>query len=115
LNLPVTGSGKIDKATGPKPANLASACFSSRVAGRCSCSTVFKARMAARMSRAFAFSPLAMAGGKNAGDCGDSGRDKLGAGHDVISFSMRERPRYWGLTAREGISTSRERSVIASG
>jgi hypothetical protein len=60
LYLPVTGSGKIERATGPKPLKRASACFSSEVAGRCSFSTAFRVRMAARMSRAFAFSPLAM-------------------------------------------------------
>ena len=52
--------GKIDRATGPKPAKRASVCFSSGVAGRCSCSMALSVRMAARMSRALAFSPLAM-------------------------------------------------------
>jgi hypothetical protein len=60
LYLPVTGSGKIESATGPKPQKRASVCFSSEVAGRCSFSTSFNVRMAVRMSRAFAFSPLAM-------------------------------------------------------
>jgi len=50
----------MDSATGPKPANLASVCFSSDVAGRCSPSMVLSVRMAVRMSRALAFSPLAM-------------------------------------------------------
>ena len=59
LYLPVTGLGKIDRATGPKPVKRVSVCFSSTVAGRCSFSTACKVRMAAMMSRAFPFSPLA--------------------------------------------------------
>ena len=62
----MTGSGKIERATGPKPAKRASVCFSSGVAGRCSCSMVFSVRMAAMMSRALAFSPLAMETGEAA-------------------------------------------------
>ena len=61
LQRPVTGSGNIDSATGPNPAKRASVCFSSCVAGRCSSSMVFSVRMAAMMSRALPFSPLAMA------------------------------------------------------
>lgn len=60
LKRPLTGSGNIDRATGPKPAKRASPCFSSAVAARCSCSMALSVRMAARMSRAFVFSPLAM-------------------------------------------------------
>jgi hypothetical protein len=60
LYLPVTGSGKMERATGPKPENRASVCFSSFVAGRESFSTAFSVRMAAMMSRALVFSPLAM-------------------------------------------------------
>ena len=66
-------------------------------------------RMAARMSRALAFSPLAIAaaggGVLTVGKC----RAQLGGWHDVIS-SLRFRPRHRGLTARRGISPSRERS-----
>ena len=60
LYLPLTGSGKIERATGPKPAKRASTCFSWEVASRCSCSMAFSVRMAATMSRAFPFSPLAI-------------------------------------------------------
>ena len=60
LKRPVTGSGKIDRATGPKPAKRASVCRSSGVARRFSCSMRLSVRMAARMSRALAFSPLAI-------------------------------------------------------
>ena len=35
LYLPLTGSGKMDRATGPKPAKRARVCFSSEVACRC--------------------------------------------------------------------------------
>ncbi len=50
----------MERATGPNPANRASTCFSSEVASRCACSMAFSVRMAAMMSRAFPFSPLAM-------------------------------------------------------
>jgi hypothetical protein len=59
LYLPVTGSGKIDSATGPKPENRESASFSSLLGGRRSVSMRFSVWMAAMMSRALAFSPLA--------------------------------------------------------
>ena len=51
----------MDRATGPNPANLASICRSSAVAGRPDCSMSFSVRMAAIMSRALPFSPLEMA------------------------------------------------------
>jgi hypothetical protein len=60
LYVPVTGSGKIDRATGPNPENRASFCFSCGVAARFSCSMVFRVRMAVMMSRALVFSPLAI-------------------------------------------------------
>jgi hypothetical protein len=50
----------MERATGPKPENLASVCFSSSVARRCSCSMVFSVRMAEMISRALLFSPEAM-------------------------------------------------------
>jgi hypothetical protein len=50
----------MERATGPKPEKRARSCFSSAVAGRFSCSMVFRVRMAAMMSRALVFSPLAM-------------------------------------------------------
>jgi len=61
----------MERATGPKPANRARACFSSGVAGRFSCSIVVSVRMAARMSRALAFSPLAMAIAGDREACGE--------------------------------------------
>ena len=48
---------------GPEAAEAGEVCRSSAVAGRCSCSTACSVRMAAMMSRALAFSPLAMTGG----------------------------------------------------
>jgi hypothetical protein len=59
LYLPVTGSGKIVSATGPNPENRESASFSSLSGGRRSVSMRLSVRMAAMMSRALAFSPLA--------------------------------------------------------
>ena len=59
----MTGSGKIESATGPNPEKRASASFSSLLGGRRSVSMRFSVRMAAMMSRALAFSPLAT------GDC----------------------------------------------
>jgi hypothetical protein len=59
LYFPVTGSGKIDSATGPNPENRENASFSSLLGGRRSVSMRFSVLMAAMMSRALAFSPLA--------------------------------------------------------
>ena len=49
-----------DLPTVTKPEKRASICFSSDVAGRCACSIVFSVRIAAMMSRALVFSPLAI-------------------------------------------------------
>jgi hypothetical protein len=83
LYLPLTGLGKIERATGPKPQKRASVCFSPEVAGRSSFSTAFRVRMAAMTSRALAFSPLAkmtfgcvvfgVTAAGSASDGGDSG------------------------------------------
>jgi len=80
----VTGSGKIESATGPKPENRASASFSSLLGARRSVSMRFRVPMAAMMSWALAFAPLAIRDGCSgvtpegslasdvAGECGSS-------------------------------------------
>ena len=50
----------MESATGPNPAKRDRMSFSSILEGRRSASIVFSVRMAAMMSRAFAFSPLAV-------------------------------------------------------
>ena len=79
------GIGKERQRHGPKPPKRASMRFSSRVAGRCSCSIRCNVRMAAMMSRALAFSPLAMS----------ATRGRLWFFHDAVSFCLL-RPRQPG-------------------
>ena len=61
----------------------ASVCFSSGVAGRCSCSMVWTVRMAATMSWALVFSPLAM------GEAGDGCSEREVGGSGDLTASVR--------------------------
>ena len=108
------GLGNIPSATGPKPPKRASVWRSSALAGRCSCSICLRVWMAARMSRALPFWPLARGDASMVVSCVSIARCPAGRRRSrPVAERARSRPNTvsgagGALTARAPLASSPE-------